>query len=193
MNCQHYVGEIRHESKTIKYIPKQTRINGVNEFARHPDLGLFFWMAVAFIVVLLILSKFAFPIIVKMVDERQKFINDSLINARAANEQLATIQAEGEKILRSAREEQAKILKDAMATRDAIVKDAQQKATAEGEKLLEEAKAQILVEKENALRDIRAQVADLSIRVAEQLVMEQLKDENKQEDYIYRILDKVEA
>ena len=157
-----------------------------------PDLGLFFWMAVAFIVVLLILSKFAFPIIVKMVDERQKFINDSLINARAANEQLATIQAEGEKILRSAREEQAKILKDAMATRDAIVKDAQQKATAE-EKLLEEAKAQILVEKENALRDIRAQVADLSIRVAEQLVMEQLKDENKQEDYIYRILDKVEA
>ena len=43
-----------------------------------PDLGLFFWMAVAFIVVLLILSKFAFPIIVKMVDERQKFINDSL-------------------------------------------------------------------------------------------------------------------
>ena len=60
-----------------------------------PDLGLFFWMAVAFIVVLLILSKFAFPIIVKMVDERQKFINDSLINARAANEQLATIQAEG--------------------------------------------------------------------------------------------------
>ena len=158
-----------------------------------PDLGLFFWMAVAFIVVLLILSKFAFPIIVKMVDEPQKFINDSLINARAANEQLATIQAEGEKILRSAREEQAKILKDAMATRDAIVKDAQQKATAEGEKLLEEAKAQILVEKENALRDIRAQVADLSIRVAEQLVMEQLKDENKQEDYIYRILDKVEA
>ena len=125
-----------------------------------PDLGLFFWMAVAFIVVLLILSKFAFPIIVKMVDERQKFINDSLINARAANEQLATIQAEGEKILRSAHEEQAKILKDAMATRDAIVKDAQQKATAEGEKLLEEAKAQILVEKENALRDIRAQVAD---------------------------------
>ena len=116
-----------------------------------------------------------------------------MINARAANEQLATIQAEGEKILRSAREEQAKILKDAMATRDAIVKDAQQKATAEGEKLLEEAKAQILVEKENALRDIRAQVADLSIRVAEQLVMEQLKDENKQEDYIYRILDKVEA
>ena len=51
----------------------------------------------------------------------------------------------------------------------------------------------MLVEKENAPRDIRAQVADLSIRVAEQLVMEQLKDENKQEDYIYRILDKVEA
>ncbi len=158
-----------------------------------PDLGLFFWMALAFIIVLLILSKFGFPVIVKMIDERQKFINDSLMNAREANEKLASIQAEGEKILRNAREEQAKILKDAMATRDAIVKDAQQKAIAEGEKLLEEAKAQILVEKENALRDIRSQVADLSIRVAEQLIMEQLKDDYKQENYINKILDKVEV
>lgn len=157
-----------------------------------PDLGLIFWMALAFIVVLLVLSKYGFPVIVKMVGERQKFINDSLMNARAANEKLATIQAEGEKILRSAREEQAKILKDAMTTRDTIIKNAQQKATSEGEKILEEAKTQIQVEKENALRDIRAQVADLSIRIAEQLVMEHLKDDCKQEKYINSILEKIE-
>lgn len=157
-----------------------------------PDLGLIFWMALAFIVVLLVLSKYGFPVILKMVGERQKFINDSLMNARAANEKLATIQAEGEKILRSAREEQAKILKDAMTTRDTIIKNAQQKATSEGEKILEEAKTQIQVEKENALRDIRAQVADLSIRIAEQLVMEHLKDDCKQEKYINSILEKIE-
>lgn len=157
-----------------------------------PDLGLIFWMALAFIVVLLVLSKYGFPVIVKMVGERQKFINDSLMNARAANEKLATIQAEGEKILRSAREEQAKILKDAMTTRDTIIKNAQQKATSEGEKILEEAKTQIQAEKENALRDIRAQVADLSIRIAEQLVMEHLKDDCKQEKYINSILEKIE-
>lgn len=157
-----------------------------------PDLGLIFWMALAFIVVLLVLSKYGFPVIVKMVGERQKFINDSLMNARAANEKLATIQAEGEKILRSAREEQAKILKDAMTTRDTIIKNAQQKATSEGEKILEEAKTQIQAEKENALRDIRAQVADLSIRIAEQLVMEHLKDDYKQEKYINSILEKIE-
>lgn len=157
-----------------------------------PDLGLIFWMALAFIVVLLVLSKYGFPVIVKMVGERQKFINDSLMNARATNEKLATIQAEGEKILRSAREEQAKILKDAMTTRDTIIKNAQQKATSEGEKILEEAKTQIQAEKENALRDIRAQVADLSIRIAEQLVMEHLKDDCKQEKYINSILEKIE-
>lgn len=157
-----------------------------------PDLGLIFWMALAFIVVLLVLSKYGFPVIVKMVGERQKFINDSLMNARAANEKLATIQAEGEKILRSAREEQAKILKDAMTTRDTIIKNAQQKATSEGEKILEEAKTQIQAEKENALRDIRAQVTDLSIRIAEQLVMEHLKDDCKQEKYINSILEKIE-
>ena len=122
-----------------------------------PDIGLIFWMALAFIIVLLILAKFGFPAIIKMVEERQQFISESLTNARKANEELASIQAKGEKILCEAREEQAKIVKDAMATRDAMIKEAKAKASAEGEKLLQEAKAQIQVEKENALREIRSQ------------------------------------
>ena len=79
-----------------------------------------------------------------------------------------------------------------MATRDAMIKEAKAKASAEGEKLLQEAKAQIQVEKENALREIRSQVAELSIQIAEQLVMEQLKDDYKQETYINSLLDKIE-
>lgn len=157
-----------------------------------PDIGLIFWMALAFIIVLLILAKFGFPAIIKMVEERQQFISESLTNARKANEELASIQAKGEKILCEAREEQAKIVKDAMATRDAMIKEAEAKASAEGEKLLQEAKAQIQVEKENALREIRSQVAELSIQIAEQLVMEQLKDDYKQETYINSLLDKIE-
>ena len=99
-------------------------------------------------------AKFGFPVITGIVEQRKAFIDESLSNARAANAKLAGIQAESEKVLREAREKQAEILREATATRDAMVKEAKTLAEAEGLKLLDEAKAQIQVEKANALRDI---------------------------------------
>lgn len=157
-----------------------------------PDLGLLFWMLLAFLVVFFFLAKFGFPAIVNMVEERKNFIDESLKAARAANEKLADVEAESERLLHEAREKQAAILKEAAATRDAIVKEAKSQAEIEGTRILDEAKAQIQVEKDNALRDIRAQVADLSIRIAEKLVYQQLNDELKQEAFINGILDEME-
>lgn len=154
-----------------------------------PDFGLFFWMMLAFATVFFVLAKFAFPVITKMVDKRNNFINESLQNAHEANQKLATIRTEGEKILREAREKQADILKEAMATRDSIIREAQTKALAEGSKLLEEAKLQIEAEKQKALRDIRAQVTDISMKIAEKVLLQQLKDEAEQQQFIDRILD----
>ena len=108
-----------------------------------PDFGLFFWMTVVFLVVLFILWKWGFPVIVKMVDERKAFIDESLRKAHEANERLANIQKEGESILQEAREKQAQIMKDATDTRNAIVEKAQNKAREEGARLLAEAKAEI--------------------------------------------------
>lgn len=157
-----------------------------------PDLGLLFWMLLAFLVVFFFLAKFGFPAIVNMVEERKNFIDESLKAARAANEKLADIEAESEKLLREAREKQAAILKEAAATRDAIVKEAKSQAEMEGTRILEEAKAQIQVEKDNAVRDIRGQVAELSIKIAEKLVHRQLNDNLKQEAFINGILDEME-
>lgn len=157
-----------------------------------PDLGLLFWMLLAFLVVFFFLAKFGFPAIVNMVEERKNFIDESLKAARAANEKLADIEAESEKLLQEAHEKQAAILKEAVATRDAIVKEAKSQAEIEGTRILNEAKAQIQVEKDNALRDIRVQVADLSIKIAEKLVRKQLNDEQKQESFINGILDEME-
>ncbi len=157
-----------------------------------PDLGLLFWMLLAFLVVFFFLAKFGFPAIVNMVEERKNFIDESLKAARAANEKLANIEAESEKLLQEAHEKQAAILKEAVATRDAIVKEAKSQAEIEGARILNEAKAQIQVEKDNALRDIRVQVADLSIKIAEKLVRRQLNDEQKQESFINGILDEME-
>jgi F-type H+-transporting ATPase subunit b len=158
-----------------------------------PDFGLFFWMTVVFLVVLFILWKYGFPVIVKMVDERKAFIDESLKKAHEANERLANIQKEGESILQEAREKQAQILKEAAETRDAIVEKAQDKARSEGARLLEEAKAAIEQEKKAAIADIREQVATLSVEIAEKVLKQNLKDNQSQMDLIDRMLDEVSS
>lgn len=156
-----------------------------------PDFGLLFWMLLAFLLVFAVLAKFGFPAIVKGVEERKKFIDESLKNAREANEKLANIKAESETILHEAREQQAQIIKEAMATRDRIVEDAKGKAISESQMLLEDAKKQISAEKENALRDIRSQVADLSVQIAEKVIRKQLDNSQEQEQFIERMLNDV--
>ena len=158
-----------------------------------PDVGLFFWMTVVFLVVLYILWKWGFPVIVKMVDERKAFIDESLKKAHEANERLANIQKEGESILQEARAKQAQILKEAAETRDAIVEKAQDKAKAEGARLLEEARAAIEQEKKAAIADIRQQVATLSVEIAEKVLRQNLRDDKAQMDLIDRMLDDVSA
>ena len=156
-----------------------------------PDFGLFFWMTVVFLVVLFILWKYGFPVIVKMVDERKAFIDESLRKAHEANERLANIQKEGESILQEAREKQAQILREAAETRDAIVEKAQDKARSEGSRILEEARAAIEQEKKAAIADIRRQVATLSVEIAEKVLKQNLKDDKSQMDLIDRMLDEV--
>ncbi len=150
-------------------------------------------MTVVFLVVLFILWKYGFPVIVKMVDERKAFIDESLRKAHEANERLANIQKEGESILQEAREKQAQILKEAAETRDAIVEKAQDKARQEGVRLLDDARAAIEQEKKAAIADIRKQVATLSVEIAEKVLKQNLKDDKAQMDLIERMLDEVSS
>jgi len=158
-----------------------------------PDFGLFFWMTVVFLVVLFILWKWGFPVIVKMVNDRKEYIDESLRKAHEANERLANIQKEGDSIVQEAREKQALLLKEAADTREAIVEKAQQKAKTEGARLLSDARAQIETEKQNAFRDIRSQVADLSVQIAEKILREKLSDEKAQMELIDKLLDDISA
>ena len=156
-----------------------------------PDLGLLFWMLLAFLVVFFVLAKFGFPAIVNMVDDRKKYIDESLKKAHEALERLENIKQEGEAILQEAREKQAQLLKEAAETRDAIVGKAQEKAREEGARLLSEAKAEIAAEKQNAIRAIRAQVAELSVQIAEKVVRQNLSTDASQMSLIDRLLDEV--
>ena len=132
-----------------------------------PDSGLLFWMTVVFLIVFVILRKAGFGAIVKMVTERKAFIDESL--------------------------KQAAILREAAETRDAIVEKAQDKAREEGARLLSDAKAQIESEKQNAIREIRGQVAELSVQIAEKVLKAKLSDDKAQMDMINRLLDEVSS
>ena len=148
-------------------------------------------MLVAFLVVFLLLAKFGFPVITGMVEERKNFIDESLRKAHEAQERLANIEKERQSIVQEALEKQAQILKEAAETRDAIVEKAQDKARAEGARLLEDARVAIEQEKKAAIADIRAQVATLSVEIAEKVLKQNLKDDKSQMDLIDRMLDDV--
>jgi F-type H+-transporting ATPase subunit b len=128
-----------------------------------------------------------------MVDERNKYIDESLLKAREAQERLANIQKEGESILQEARAKQAQILKEAADTRDAIVEKAQEKAHQESARIVSDAKAEIEQQKKAAIADIRKQVATLSVEIAEKVLRENLQGEKAQMDLIDRMLDDVSS
>lgn len=158
-----------------------------------PDFGLLFWMLIAFLVVFGVLAKFGFPAIVNMVDNRKKYIDDSLRKAHEASERLDNIKQECESMLQETREKQAQILKEATATRDVIVEKAQEKAREEGVRLLGEAKAEIENEKQAAISDIRKQVVQLSVEIAEKVIRQNLSSDKAQMDLIDRMLDEVSS
>ena len=156
-----------------------------------PSTGLLFWMCITFFIVYALLRKFGFPAIVGMVNERKQFIDDSLRKAQEANEKLANIQKECESILREARDKQSQMLKEATATRDAIIEKAQTQAKGEAARLIADAKAQIEAEKASAIREIRAEMAQLSVQVAEKVVRKNLADDASQMELIDKLLDEV--
>ncbi|MBF1644780.1 MAG: F0F1 ATP synthase subunit B [Prevotella sp.] len=156
-----------------------------------PDSGLLFWMTIVFLVVFFILWRWGFPSIIKMVNERKNYIDESLAKAEEANLRLANIQKQGEELLMEAREKQAQILREASQTRDTIVEQAQEKAHEESARILSEAKAEIESQKQAAIRDIRTQVAELSVQIAEKILRKQLTTSAEQTQLIDSLLDEV--
>lgn len=154
-----------------------------------PEAGLLFWMLIAFGVVFFILYKYGFPVITSMIDERKKFIDDALHNAKLANEKLSGIEEQSRLILEKANAEQVRILREAVATRDNIIKEAQEKAEVESAKILVSAREQIKQEKEDALREIRTHVAELSIAIAEKVIKKELANDNEHSTFMDSLLD----
>lgn len=158
-----------------------------------PDSGLLFWMLLIFAVVFGILAKFGFPVITKMIAKRREHIDNSLRLAEEAEVRLGQMKQEHARIIAQAREEQGQILKEAAQERDSIIRQAQAQAQDEARKILDEAKTRIDAEKESALREIRSQVALLSVQIAEKIMRKELFSDQAHIDLISRMIDEASA
>ena len=158
-----------------------------------PDSGLLFWMTIIFAIVFFILAKFGFPIITGMVEKRNKRIDDALAAARKAEAALADLSAEQERLLSEARAEQARLLQEAAYERDRMMARAREEAVEEAGRIVNEAKEMIREEKEEALRDVRREVALLSISIAERIIRKDLAEEKGQKDLVDRLINEIAA
>ena len=156
-----------------------------------PDSGLLFWMLISFGIVVFVLAKFGFPIILKMVEERTNFIEESLLKAEKARTELDSVKAEAELILEKARNEHQQIMNEASQLREALIQEAKTKAIGEADKIIENARLQIQSEKEVAIRDIRKQVAGLSVDIAEKVLRNKLDNKEEQLGMIQRLIDEM--
>lgn len=157
-----------------------------------PDSGLIFWMILSFGIVLFVLWKFGFPPILKAVQERKTFIDESLKAAQEANARLEKLKEDSDSIIEQAHQEQGRIIKDAMQQRDRIVANAQRQARDTMQQELEKAQQAIQLEKEEAVRDVRRTVAELSVDIAEKVLRRKLDDEPQQMSFIDKMLDDIE-
>ena len=154
-----------------------------------PDTGLLFWMVVIFGLVFFLLAKFGFPIITSMVEKRNSTIDKSLKDAREIEARMGQMAEEHARMLDEARKEQAQILREATDTRNKILATAKDEAREEAAKILAEARTEIEAEKEAALRDVRKEVAVLSVSIAEKILRKELADDGAQREYIDRMVE----
>ena len=156
-----------------------------------PESGLLFWMTIIFAIVFFLLAKFGFPVITGMVEKRNKRINDSLEAARVAEEAIAHLNQEKERILEETRQEQSRLMKETAAERERVLALAQAQAKEEAEKILQAATAKIQEEKEAAMKELRNEVAVISMAVAEKALRKELSSDRGQTELINRLVDQM--
>ena len=154
--------------------------NLINEFST----GLFIWQVVVFIALIFLLKKFAWGPILTAVKDREDSIVSALKSAEKARTEMQALQSDNDKILRQAREERENILKEGRTIRDNMVNEAKDAASAEADKIVASAKAQIENDKNKAIHELKNQVADLSLSIAEKILRSELSDTGKQKELV---------
>ncbi|SHI69462.1 F0F1 ATP synthase subunit B [Algibacter luteus] len=148
----------------------------INEFS----IGLFFWQLVLFIGLVLLLRKFAWKPILDAVEKREEGIQNALDSAEKAKLEMENLQADNQKLLKEARAEREEMLKEARDMKNKMIEDAKTEASESAAKLIAQAQASIESEKKAAIAELKSQVANLSVEIAEKVVRTELSNKDKQ-------------
>ena len=156
-----------------------------------PDIGLVFWNTIAFLVLLIVLGKFAWKPMLKAISDREQGIEDALSKADKMKADIAAMQNENEALLVKAREERAILIKEAKEASEKMIADAKDKAKAEYERIVADAQAAITQQKNAALTEVKNQVGALVVEVAEKVLRRELSNKAEQESYIKQLAEGV--
>ena len=159
----------------------------ISEFS----FGLFFWQLLIFIFLLLLLKKFAWKPILDSVNERESFIKNAMLEADKARNEMASIEESNQKVLKEARAEREALLKDARATGAEIIAQSKIDAQTEANKIIAQAQETIRNEKRAAVNELKNQVAQISLEIAEKVIDKELDNKNKQAELVDKLLKDV--
>jgi len=153
-----------------------------------PAIGLIFWQTIGFLVLLFLLTKFAWKPVMKSISERERSIEDALDSAEKAKEEMARLTSENEQLLIQARSERDAILKEAKELKDQIVLDAKTSAEIEGAKMIEKARLEIDHQKHLALVEVKNEVSTLALDIARKVLNKDFQDQSNQEQLVNELL-----
>jgi len=156
-----------------------------------PGLGLIFWTFLAFVIVFLILKKFAWVPILTALKERETGIADAISSAEKVKLEMASLKNENEAMMNQAREERAVMIKEAKVASDKMIAEAKDKAKFEYDRIIAEAQQAIQQQKNAALTDVKNQVGSLVIEVSEKILRRELANKSEQEIYIKQLAEAV--
>ncbi|MBX2955666.1 MAG: F0F1 ATP synthase subunit B [Cyclobacteriaceae bacterium] len=149
-----------------------------------PGTGLIIWQTFVFLLLVLLLARFAWKPILSSLKEREESIKNALETAEQARAEMARIQSDNEKLFKEAREERDKILKEAREVSNRMRDEAQADAKKAADKIIDDARAAIQIEKQAALKDVRVQVAMFSLQIAGQLMKKNLSSDKAQKELV---------
>ncbi len=158
-----------------------------------PHSGTIIWTTLAFLFVFFILKKYAWKPILNALKNREESIEEALMSAEKARDEMKKLQADNEKIIAEAKLERDKLIKEARNLKDEIIEEARKKATEESDKILAKAKENIKSEKAAAMKEIKEQIADFSVMVAEKIIQEKLEVTSERKELIDKYLHNIKV
>ena len=158
-----------------------------------PEFGLVFWMFLAFACLYFILAKWAWPFIIKSMDERATLIDKGVAYAQEAKSKLDNAKAEADALVADARKQQADILRDAAKMKTEIIEQAKAEAAVEAKKVTDAAQVSIEQSRKESEHQLRQDVGAYALQIAEQVIRKNMKDDNAQRDLVKKLLNEVES